>query len=46
VQARVGGLPASVEQHVIGFDRSQQAVQGQGIQVNTFGGQDEPGSGQ
>jgi hypothetical protein len=34
-----------VEQHVTGSDHAQQAVQGHGIQVNTFGSQDEPGAG-
>jgi hypothetical protein len=41
-----GGISAGwVEQHVTGSDRAQQAVQGHGIQVNTFGSQDEPGTG-
>jgi hypothetical protein len=28
----------TVQQHVVGYDHAQQAVQGQGHQVNTFGG--------
>jgi len=41
LQDRALGSAVSVEQHVTGSDRAQQAVQGQGIQVNNFGGQDE-----
>jgi len=41
MQAQVLGPAVQVEQHVTGSDRAQQAVQGQGIQVNTFGGQGE-----
>jgi hypothetical protein len=44
VQAQARRSAGWVEQHVTGSDRAQQAVQGQGIQVNTFGGQDESGS--
>ncbi|NJP35279.1 hypothetical protein [Micromonospora thermarum] len=28
----------SVQQHAVAFDNAQQAVQGQGVQTNTFGG--------
>jgi hypothetical protein len=45
VQAQAGGSAGGVEQHVTGSGHAQQAVQGRGIQVNTFGRQDEPGSG-
>jgi hypothetical protein len=41
MQARALDSAIRVEQHVTGSDRAQQAVQGQGIQVNTFGGRDE-----
>jgi hypothetical protein len=45
MQALRGGLlPSwSVQQHMIGFGQAQQAVQGHGIQINTFGDQGEPG---
>ena len=45
VQAQSPGPAVWVEQHVTGSDHAQQAVQGHGIQVNTFGSQDEPGAG-
>jgi hypothetical protein len=45
IQARARGSAGSVEQHVTGSDRAQQAVQGHGIQINTFGGQDESDAG-
>jgi hypothetical protein len=45
VRARTKGSAGRVEQHVTGSGSSQQAVLGQGVQVNTFGGQDEPGTG-
>ncbi len=45
VQARALGPASRVEQHVTGSGHAQQAVQGLGIQVNTFGGQDDPGAG-
>lgn len=38
VQVQVGALAGRVEQHITGSDRAQQAVQGHGFQVNTFGG--------
>jgi hypothetical protein len=43
-QASAGRSPSVglIEQRVTGFDRAQQAVQGHGVQVNTFGGQSEP----
>ena len=44
VQARVAGLSAPVEQHVLAFDQAQQAVQGHGVQNVTFGGQREAGA--
>jgi len=44
VQAQVIGSAVHVEQHVAGFDQAQQAVLGQGVQTNTFGGQGEPGA--
>ena len=43
VQARVGDPAGRVEQHVTGSGHAQQAVPGRGTQVNTFGGQVEPG---
>jgi hypothetical protein len=46
VQARQPGSYGRVEQHVTGSGHAQQAVQGRGVQVNNFGGQGEPGSGQ
>ena len=46
MQAQSGGSVGRVEQYVTGSDRAQQAVQGHGIQVNTFGGRDEPNTGQ
>ena len=42
VQAQVIGSAVQVDQHVTGFDQAQQAVLGQGVQTNTFGGQGEP----
>lgn len=45
VQAQSPAPAVWVEQHVTGSDHAQQAVQGHGIQVNTFSGQDEPGAG-
>ena len=45
VRTREGGSAGSLEQHVTGSDHAQQAVQGHGLQVNTFGGQDERGAG-
>jgi hypothetical protein len=39
-RTRAGSSAGFVEQHVTGSDQVQQAVQGYGIQVNTFGGQD------
>ncbi|SCE91486.1 hypothetical protein GA0070607_3159 [Micromonospora coriariae] len=33
-QTRTG----SIQQHAVAFDNAQQAVQGQGVQTNTFGG--------
>ena len=38
------GVVWQVEQHVTGSGHAQQAVQGLGFQVNTFGGQGESGS--
>lgn len=40
-QAQVIGSAVHVEQHVTGSDQAQQAVLGQGVQTNTFGGQGE-----
>jgi hypothetical protein len=37
VAVKAGGM-ATIEQHVVGFDQAQQAVQGQGLQNVTFGG--------
>jgi hypothetical protein len=45
LQARARGSAGWVEQHVTGSDHARQAVQGQGIQVNNFGGQDESRTG-
>lgn len=45
VRARAGNVPGRVEQRVTGSGHAQQAVLGQGTQVNAFGGQVEPGSG-
>jgi hypothetical protein len=44
VQAQVIGSKVRVDQQVAGFDQAQQAVLGQGVQTNTFGGQGEPGA--
>jgi hypothetical protein len=44
VQAQVIGSAVQVDQRVAGFGQAQQAVLGQGVQTNTFGGQDEPGA--
>lgn len=41
-EAQVVGSAVHVEQHVTGSDQAQQAVLGQGVQTNTFGGQGEP----
>ena len=41
IQAFAQAPSVSIEQNVTGFDHAQQAVQGQGNQVNTFGSQDE-----
>jgi hypothetical protein len=41
MEGRAGESAVSVEQHVTASGRAQQAVLGQGIQVNKFGGQDE-----
>jgi hypothetical protein len=45
LQVLGGGLlpSSSVQQHVIGLGQAQQAVQGHGIQINTFGDQGDPG---
>ncbi len=43
-QALVIGSAGPVRQSVSGSGYAQQAVQGHGTQVNTFGGHDEPGS--
>jgi hypothetical protein len=40
IQAFAQAPAVSIVQNVTGFDRAQQAVQGQGNQVNTFGSQD------
>lgn len=37
MQAQVTGSAGSVAQQVAGFDHAQQAVQGHGVQRNTFG---------
>jgi hypothetical protein len=42
VQAQVIGSAGQVQQQVTGLDQAQQAVQGHGVQTNTFGGQGEP----
>jgi hypothetical protein len=44
MRARAGGSPVWVAQYVTGSDRAQQAVQGSGIQVNSFGDRDKPGT--
>jgi hypothetical protein len=41
-EAQVVGSAVHVQQHVTGSDQAQQAVLGQGVQTNTFGGQGEP----
>jgi hypothetical protein len=41
VRARTQDQAGRVEQHVTGYDHAQQAIQGHGIQVNTFGGPDD-----
>ena len=41
VRTQAGNSVGFVQQHVTGSDRAQQAVQGYGSQINTFGGQDE-----
>jgi hypothetical protein len=46
VQAQLTDSAPRVEQHVTGSGQAQQAVQGHGIQVNTFGGQGESAIGQ
>jgi hypothetical protein len=38
VQAQVIGSAVRVEQNVAGFDQARQAVLGQGVQTNAFGG--------
>jgi hypothetical protein len=43
-QAQVIGSAVRIDQHVAGFDEAQQGVLGQGVQMNTFGGQREPGT--
>lgn len=43
VQTRTIGWSGPVQQHATAFDQAQQAVQGQGVQNVTFGGQREPG---
>jgi hypothetical protein len=45
VQALVPGSAVPVQQHVTGFGSVQQAVQGLGVQNNTFGGQGDPSAG-
>jgi hypothetical protein len=45
VKAQARGSVGRVEQHVSGAGRAQQAVQGHGVQVNNFGGQNAPGAG-
>jgi hypothetical protein len=40
VQTQTRIPPVSIQQNVTSFDHAQQAVQGQGRQVNTFGSQD------
>jgi len=44
-EAQVVGSAVHVEQHVTGSDQAQQAVLGQGVQTNTFGGQGDPSTG-
>jgi hypothetical protein len=39
VQARTANWAGQIDQRVIGFDQAQQALLGQGSQVNNFGGQ-------
>jgi hypothetical protein len=43
VDAAVVTSRGQVEQHVAGYDHARQAVQGHGVQVNTFGAPDPPG---
>jgi len=42
VQADVIGWAGAIEQHAVAFHQAQQAVQGQGVQNVTFGGQYGP----
>jgi hypothetical protein len=44
VQAQVAGSVGPVVQHAVAFDQAQQPVQGHGVQINTFGGQNGPGA--
>lgn len=43
-QARRIASEDRVQQHVVAFDEAQQAVQGHGVQTNTFGSRGEPGT--
>jgi hypothetical protein len=45
IRARARDSAVQVEQHVTGSGHAQQAVLGHGTQVNTFGGQVDPGPG-
>lgn len=42
IQAQIVGSAGGVEQHMTAFNQAQQAAQGHGVQINTFGGQGEP----
>jgi hypothetical protein len=44
VQAQVIVSAGRVEQHAVAYDQAQQAVQGQGVQNVSFGGQQGPGA--
>jgi hypothetical protein len=43
MDAAVATSEGQVKQHVAGYGHARQAVQGHGVQVNTFGDQDAPG---
>jgi hypothetical protein len=44
IQAQTIGAAGRIEQRVAAFDKAQQAVQGQGVQNVSFGGQNGPGA--
>jgi hypothetical protein len=44
IHAQTGGSAGTVVQHAAAYDQAQQAVQGHGVQHNTFGGQSGSGT--